>query len=291
VEFNKLGATDLSISQTGLGCEWLNGLEKDLVTNIIHYAIDHGINFFDFLFNELTYTRNIGEAIKGYREKIIIQTHLGTGEREGKPKRDRDIKQNMKLFERTISLFETDYVDIINIQFVKEKEYEKIVGNNGLLELAIQLKEERRTRFIGASTHNLSVARRLVNLESIDTIMFPINIANHFMEGRNEFLKLCKEKNIGVIGIKPFLCGKLFEGNHTVYIAKYQTGGLTGRKKIPKNISASRCINYCLSQQGISSIIPGVKSISELDEILAYYKAKEAEKDFESILTQYHENK
>lgn len=282
--YKNLGSTDLSVSHIGLGGEWLNGKNKKTVKSIIETAIQGGINFFDFLFNEKTYITNIAEAIEPYRQDIVLQTHIGTGEKGKKPQRDRDFDRNKKFFGRTLSLFKTDYVDILNVQFVKEKEYNHLTNKKGLLTLANQFKKEGKVRFIGLSTHNATIGLKAIEDKLVDIIMFPINMINHNLEYRSELLSSIKKSNIGLIGIKPFAGGKLLENNHTVYIAKYQTGGLSMRKKIPKNISIYNCIHYCLNQEGVSTIIPGVHKKEELDEILQYFDVPNDEKEYSTVI-------
>lgn len=284
MKYNNLGSTGLSVSRIGLGGEWLNGKDKKTVKSIINTAIEGGINFFDFLFNEETYITNIADAISNIREEIILQTHIGTGEKDGKPQRDRDFKRNKKLFLRTLSKFKTDYVDILNIQFVKEKEYENLTSEMGLLTLANQFKKEEKTRFIGLSTHNAKIGIKTMKDKLVDTIMFPINMINHNLKNRSEFLSEVKKSNIGLIGIKPFAGGKLLQNNHTVYIAKYQTGGISMRKKIPKSISVYQCIQYCLDQKEVSSIIPGVHKKDELDEILQFFDISNDQRDYSKVI-------
>jgi len=289
--YKNLGSTGLSVSHIGLGGEWLNGKDKKTVKSIIETAIQGGINFFDFLFNEKTYITNIAKAIKDYREDLILQTHIGTGEKDGKPQRDRDFERNKFFFQRTLSKFNTDYVDILNIQFVREKEYENLTNKKGLLTLANQFKKEGKARFIGLSTHNAIIALNAIEDKLVDTIMFPLNMINHNLEYRSELLSSIKKSNIGLIGIKPFAGGKLLEKNHTVYIAKYQTGGLSMRKKIPKNISIYHCIHYCLNQEGVSTIIPGVHKKEELDEILQYFDLTDDEKNYSTVFKELLNNK
>ncbi|MBD3193574.1 MAG: hypothetical protein GF317_00860 [Candidatus Lokiarchaeota archaeon] len=284
MKYNKLGSTDIDVSRIGLGGEWLNGKSQEEVKAIIETAIEGGINFFDFLFNHTDYVTKIGKAINEFRDRMIIQTHIGTTEKEGKANRDRNMKRNKKFFHNTLNHYKTEYVDIINIQFVKEKEFQDVKGDNGLLGLANQLKNEGKARFIGLSTHNASIAINAIKEELVDTIMFPINMINHNLEHRAELLSLIVNSGIGLIGIKPFAGGKLLQNNRTVYIAKYQTGGISERKKIPKLINLHQCVKYCLDQKGISTIIPGVHKEEELAAILQYYKISRNNKDYKTIL-------
>lgn len=50
-----------------------------------------------------------------------------------------------------------------------------------------------------------------------------------------------------------------------------------------------RCIAYTLSQVGVSTTIPGVSSLEELDDILSYQDATAAEKDYSEIVKTFKE--
>ncbi|TDF91350.1 aldo/keto reductase [Paenibacillus piri] len=81
MEYGRLGKTGLNISRIGLGC-WNFGssnprwgkpgkvIEADAAVNIIHQAIDKGINFFDTA-NRYTGGESeeiLGRAIRGHRD-------------------------------------------------------------------------------------------------------------------------------------------------------------------------------------------------------------------------------
>ncbi|MFX1387921.1 MAG: hypothetical protein ACFE9M_11950, partial [Promethearchaeota archaeon] len=75
--------------------------------------------------------------------------------------------------------------------------------------------------------------------------------------------------------------------NRTVTIAKYQSGGISLKKKIPQDITPIKCLNYILSQISVSTTIPGVKDVQELKEILAYINASDEEKDYSTIIREF----
>lgn len=72
--------------------------------------------------------------------------------------------------------------------------------------------------------------------------------------------------------------------NQTVYIAKYQTGGIKLKKKIPRDITPIQCINYVNSLSGVSVVLTGVKSVEELNENLKYMTPQENNQDFSSLI-------
>lgn len=287
MDVKQLGKTNLNVSKIGLGTEYLFDQPEKLVNSVIHKAIENNINYFDVLFSVQHYLEKLASSFKGYRDQLIITGHLGTTESEGKAKRNRSIKESRKAFLRILSVLETNYVDILNIQYVKANEFEKIMNSGGLLKLAISLKEEGKTRYLGLSTHDISVAKEAIKSLKFDMIMFPINLANHSLPGRDELLKLCSKNNVGLVAIKPFAAGRILMQNKIANIAKYQTGGLSFKRKIPPNITTSHCINYINSLPEVTVVLMGVKSIDELMENLKYSTRKVQIPEMLSLINEF----
>jgi len=287
MNYRKLGRTDFKVSEIGLGTEFLFRQPKDVVDSVITEAIEKKINYFDVLFSVEHYLKKLASPLKAYRDHLIITGHLGTSELEERPKRMRSIKGAEEGFLKLLKNLQTDHVDIINIQFVKANEYENIFKPKGLLNLAISFQNDGKARFIGLSTHDISVAMKAINTGKIDVIMFPLNLANHSLPGRDEFLNLCKSKNIGLVAIKPFAAGNLLMNNRTVSIAKYQTGGLRVKAKNRSDINSSICLNYGTSLSGVSIVLMGVKNVDELNENLRYSSLDANELDFSPFINSY----
>jgi aryl-alcohol dehydrogenase-like predicted oxidoreductase len=94
MNMRKLG-DELEVSAIGLGCmgmSWVYGKGDDEEsTRVIHYALDHGINFLDTadIYGPLKNELLVGKAIKGRRDKVILATKFGNeideqGNRTGK---------------------------------------------------------------------------------------------------------------------------------------------------------------------------------------------------------------
>ena len=290
MKFRILGRTNLNVSEIGLGTEYLFRQPKKSVSSVLLEAIKNGINYFDIVFNISEYIDNICATIKDYRDEIILTFHLGSVERDGRVRRTRNVRDCERTFLKNLVKFGKGYVDIVNLQFVKENEYESIIAPGGLLDLAKKFQKEGKARFIGMSTHNASIGQKAVKSDYFDMLMTQINMVNHNNHERQNLLSICKKENVGLVAIKPFAGGKLLQRNRTVAIAKYQSGGINLKKKIPRNISPVKCLNYTLSQIGVSTTVPGVKNVRELKELLAYVNASEEEKDYFVILKEF-ENK
>ena len=78
--------------------------------------------------------------------------------------------------------------------------------------------------------------------------------------------------------------------NKTVGIIPLKKGGgTTITLKIPAAMTPVRCLAYTLSQVGVSTTIPGVSSLDELDGILSYQDATVAEKDYSEMVKNFRE--
>lgn len=77
-----LGSTSVQISPIGLGCmgmsEFLGKADDALSTDLIHHAVDAGVNFFDTadMYGPWTNERLVGAALRG-RDEAVIATKFG----------------------------------------------------------------------------------------------------------------------------------------------------------------------------------------------------------------------
>src|SRR5215210_1374895 len=78
MNYHQLGNSSLKISEVGFGCMSLSGTDEDNA-NILHHAIDLGVNFFDTadLYNKGMNESSVGKALKAKRDKVILATKVG----------------------------------------------------------------------------------------------------------------------------------------------------------------------------------------------------------------------
>lgn len=289
MQYRTLGKTGLTVGVIGLGTEYLNKQPQKTVVSVVQKAIESGVNYIDVVFSFSEYLDNFRTALTGYREDIFLACHLGSSEKNGQYRKTRSVKECEKVFLKTLSRLGTTYCDIVNIHFVKsEKQYKEVV-DRGVLELAHQLKQEGKARFVGMSTHDPLVAMQAAQSGFVDVIMIQVNLANNAMPHRNEMLAICAKEGVDKVAMKPFAGGKLLQKNKTVTIAQYQTGWKSLKKKIPPVITPVQCIHYTLSQVGVCTVVPGVKNVAELEAALSYMDATDEEKDFSGLLTDFNE--
>lgn len=275
MQYKQLGKTRLKVSEIAIGTEHLGRCSQKVIDSVFRHSVDNGFNYFDILTGLEPQRIKFGNVIKDIRNKILITGHLYS--------RTRDPIKSKELFDSFLKQLNTDYVDVLFIQFVdKEKDYDVII-NNGLYELAEQYKKKGMARYIGISGHKTEVAVKAVKSGLFDVIMHPVNLATSAIskpfrrgftqgDGKDELLKVCIKKSVGFIAIKAFWGGKLLKSG------QYYTA------------TPEQCIHYCLSQIGVDIALAGVSSVKEVDGLLAYYKKSQKEKDYSSILASQSEN-
>ena len=79
MQYQQLGSSDLQISRIGFGCMSLSPDKEEESIQIIHRAIELGINYFDTadLYDKGMNEILIGKALKTERDKVIIGTKVG----------------------------------------------------------------------------------------------------------------------------------------------------------------------------------------------------------------------
>ncbi|MHA1760663.1 MAG: aldo/keto reductase [Candidatus Heimdallarchaeota archaeon] len=293
MKYRTLGRTGLKISEISLGCEWLYKKKEEDITGVIKEAMKQGINYFDIIFNFPFYLEKVSKAIKGSREDIILIHHLGSGIYKEKYRKTRSIKKCKEHFDQFLEIMDTDYVDIAFIHFVHYKrEFEECWKEGGVKDLALQLKEEGKTRFIGISTHQMDIAIEAAKSGIVDVIMIQVNLANHSHPLRQEMLTTCENLGVGIIAMKPFGGGKLLQKNKKITLPNYATAFHQVENKVMSDdVTSTQCLHYILNQVGISTVVPGASNLDELNDCLAYYKATDEERDYSKLVKDFNEYK
>ena len=282
MEYRKLGRTGLEVGEIGLGgAHYMQILPQKIVVSIVQEALDNGINYID-LYSANPYVRDkIGIALRGKRENAIVTAHLGVSERHGQYCRTRDEGECSKFFIDFLTRLRIDWVDILMLHFIDMEDDYESAFHGGILQIAQKYQGEGKTRFIGMSSHNLEVSLKAVKSGLIDVLMYPINITNSAMPDREKLLNTCITERVGLVAMKPFAGGTLLQGGEGVFTDTLSSGWRSFRRKQAISATPTQCISYVLSQAGVSTVVPGIKSTAELREALYFLNASPEEKSFD----------
>lgn len=294
MEYRPLGKTGLTVSAVGIGTEHLDGRPYEKVEEVIYAAHAAGISMMDLFMPGQTIRGDIGRALKGIRKDFVIQGAIGSVDLREQYDISRDLDTCKRYFDDLLTALDTDYIDCGMFFFMDTMEALQQIQDNGVAAYASELKRQGVLRHIGATSHNPLVARKMVEMGLLETLMFSINPAfdmnpatatldnmlvemgDHRLQGvdpdRAALYLLCEQKGIGITSMKTLGAGKLLSAEHTPFQAP---------------LTVAQCIHYALSRPGVASVMLGYSSAEQIQEALKYLTATEQEKDYQALIQGY----
>lgn len=289
MQHRPFGRSGLPIGAVSLGTEYLLDLPQDQISRVMHHSIDRGINYFDIFYAQERFRDAMGIALDGRRDRVMLSAHLGVHEVDGQNAKTRNLAVAERYFEDYLRRVRTDHADVLFVHNIDAQEdYDWAMAN--LLPLAQRLRDQGKARLIGFSGHTLSTSQQAVESGEIDVLMYPVNIAGHSVPGMAELLRACAEGDVALVAMKPYGGGRLLRPETSLVIRDYQRGaGLDEEDKVllverPANITAVQCLAYVISRIGVTTALPGCKSVEEVDAALAVLSADDEAKDFSALL-------
>lgn len=199
-----LGRTNLLVSEIGLGGIPLQRTSTEKARQVIDKCLDEGINFIDTARGYTVSEELIGNAIENNRDKWILATKSPVRDYEG-------MKKEVEI---SLSKLKTSYIDLYQFHFVKTfEDLDKIVSKDGAYRALEEAKEDGKIGYIGITSHSADILEKALEMDVFDTIQFPYNIVEN--QGEKIF-EIAKEKNVGVIIMKPIAGGAIEKGELSI---------------------------------------------------------------------------
>ncbi|MCL2057046.1 MAG: aldo/keto reductase [Oscillospiraceae bacterium] len=294
MQYRKLGRTGMDVSVIGLGPEHLVGKPYSQVEEVIHASLDRGINIMDLFMPQEEVRRDIGRALGSRRDKMIIQGHIGSAEKDGQFDMTGDLNTAKKNFEDLLRHLGTDYIDL-GLLFFLDSEENFTDRFEGMAGYALELKRKGIIRNIGFSSHNPVMAKRVVETGIVDMVMFSINPAfDLFPAGhsvfsmfedkeyrkdlsgidpeRMDFYRLCEREGVGITVMKAYGGGRLLSAEHTPF---------------SRPLTPGQCIHFSLTRPAVASVLVGAVSEAEIQAACDYLSQTDSERDYSDAVSQY----
>lgn len=189
--------------------------------------VKKGINYIDTARGYTVSEEYLGYAMEGIRDKFVVAT-----------KSMARTKDAMRAdIETSLGNLRTDYIDLYQIHNPSMEQLEQVMGEDGALQALQEAKAEGKIGHIGLTAHSTAVFEKALELDWVETIMFPYNIVENQGE---ELIRRCTEKNIGFIDMKPLAGGAIED--------------------------ASLALRYICANRDVTVVIPGMAEMTELDQ-------------------------
>ena len=256
--YRRLGRTGLEVSDISLGSS------STADPNIVAYAYDRGVNFFD---SAESYRwggaeKAIGRALKGRRDKVYLtsKTKAGASDTRG---------EIMASLEESLQRLQTDYVDIYFNHSVNDVDR---LRNDEWLEFCELAKRQGKIRYRGVSGHGSQLASCIdyaLDNDMADVILVAYNFAQdpdfydklrhvfHWSAIQPELPRLlekAKEKDVGVLAMKTLMGARLND------MRPYEKPGST---------FSQAAFRWVLSDPNVDALLISMSGREDIDEYVA----------------------
>ena len=289
----RLGRTGLSVSEIGYGAwgiggsMWL-GAEDQESLEALNRAIDLGVDFIDtaLVYGNGHSEQLVGKVVRERPERIVVASKIPPKNRmwpapDGiDPDEAFPAEWIRRCTERSLSNLGMDTIDVMQFHVWSDD----WVGRGSWLEGIQAMRDEGKIRFFGVSINDLEPgnAVKLIETGAVDTVQVIYNVFEQAPE--DELFAACERNDVGVIARVPLdegaLTGRLepgttfpegdfrhdyFSGDHSLEHVDERVRAILGDLGIEREELAEVAIRYVLSHPQVSTVIPGMRSVRNVE--------------------------
>ncbi len=229
MEYRTLGKTGLKVSRMGFGGIPIQRIDAEGTKVLTRRLSEEGVNYIDTARAYSVSEEYLGYALEGIRDRFVLAT-----------KSMSRTKETMAAdIETSLTKLRTDYIDLYQVHNPSKEQLEQVAALGGALEALKEAQQAGKIGHIGVTAHTTAVFERALQMDWVETIMFPYNIVE---DQGADLIRKCKEKNIGFIDMKPLAGGAIENG--------------------------TLALRFVCSNPDISVVIPGMAEEKEIEENL-----------------------
>ena len=307
MQYRSLGRTGVQVSALCVGCmNFGDDADEALSIEIIHRAMDAGINFFD---TADVYSRGASESIVGKALSVESRRDRAVLATKGFGKMD-DTDPNawashrlhiVKAVEDSLRRLQTDHIDVYQIHRPKPD-----IPIDETLRALDDLVRSGKVRYIGTSTfaawqlvESLWVSKEL-GLNRFVTEQPPYNLLDRRIE--RELLPMARTYDTAILPWAPIagglLSGKYRLGQPRPAGSRYEKGATGNRDNDAALAAVEKYVAFCearnvlpaqfalawvASRPGVTSPIVGPKSLAQVDDYVSALTVVVTDDDLKAI--------
>jgi predicted aldo/keto reductase-like oxidoreductase len=270
--YRKLGRTGVDVSILGFGCMRLpvvdhdpTKIDYDLATQMLHYAIDHGVNYVDtaYFYHATRMGEKgesepfVGQALSGgWRDKVNLATKLPVG-------LCREPDDMRRLLEEQLERLQTDHLDFYLLHGLNGDTWDRVRGL-GVIEFLESVIAEGLVRFPAFSFHGTSADFKRICDEYAGWAFgqMQYNYMDTEFQAGHEGLLHAARKGMGVVVMEPLKGGKLADNLPSVMKSVFDAR--------PEGWSpAEWALRYVWNEPGVSLLLSGMNQMPQVVENVA----------------------
>ena len=264
------------VSILGYGCmRWPmkkddNGkdvVDQETVNELVDYAIEHGVNYFDTapVYLQGQSEKATGIALKRHpRDKFFIATKMSNFSNPS-------FENSKKLYEQSFKEMQVDYIDYYLLHSIggNMNDFNRRFIDNGILDFLIKEREAGKIRNLGFSFHgDHKVFDHVLNMGvKWDFVQIQMNYADWKTNNAEYLYNELAKRNIPVVIMEPLLGGRLSK------LSDHLIGRLKQRR--PDISVASWAFRFCGHFPGVLTALSGMTYKEHLIDNLKTYSPLE----------------
>ena len=236
MKYRKLGNSEISVSEIGLGCwtlgglNWHNGesigwanVDENQAAEAVNYAIEQGVNHFDNadVYGNGRAERMLAKILGSKTNNFIIATKVGWF--QGTAKHAYEPLHIRHQCEQSLKNLNRDYIDVYYFHhgyFGDNDEY-----LDDAIEVMYRLREEGKIRLIGQSAYSEEDFKKLVPRVKPDVLQSSANaIDDHYLSDGSTVRKILEDNNLSFVAFSPLAQGLLLDKYKKENPPKFENG-------------------------------------------------------------------
>jgi predicted aldo/keto reductase-like oxidoreductase len=214
-------------------------------------AYEKGIKLFDTAhgYQNGNNETMLGSVLKEYpRDSFFLATKIKPIglDKDGKPTKQTTTDDFLEKFSISLSRLQMDHVDILYVHSVNNPE---VLYCKPVLEALKKLRKEGKFRFVGFSTHSneATVIKAATEKGKWDVILTSYNFMQTYAAEMQSAIRNASEIGIGIVAMKTLAGGGFFDKEKT------------------RPINTTAALKWALSNQDITTAIPGMTDFDQLE--------------------------
>jgi uncharacterized protein len=253
--------SDLSI--LGFGCMRLpvtkdGNIDEKQATEMIRYAIDHGVNYIDtaYPYHNGESEPFLGRALQGgYREKVNLATKLPSWLIKSRADMDHYLDEQLKRLQ-------TDHIDFYLVHGLMKPFWENLrsLGVTGFLDDAIA---DRRIRYAGFSFHDeLALFKEIVDSYDWTFCQIQYNFMDEQNQAGTEGLRYAADRGLGIVIMEPLRGGMLTKDIPSI-------NDIWRKATVQKSLS-EWALRWVWNHPEVTVVLSGMSSFEQVQQNVAY---------------------
>jgi aryl-alcohol dehydrogenase-like predicted oxidoreductase len=286
MEKRKLGKSNLEISCVGLGCMGMShgygpAADKNEMIALIRAAVERGVTFFDTaeVYGPYTNEELVGEALRPYRDRVVIATKFGIKLQDGKQLQDSHPLRIRQSIEGSLERLNASVIDLYY--------QHRVDANVPIEDVAGTMKDlirEGKIKHWGLSEAGVQTIRRAHAVQPVTAVQSEYSL--WWRRPEEALLPALEELGIGFVPFSPlgrgFLTGtigkdtKFDKSDFRSIVPRFTPAALAANQALvdllkqvaeeKKATPAQIALAWLLAQKPWIVPIPGTTKLNRLEE-------------------------